>query len=115
MKSIKKGVQGFELLRTFSCFCFCCQCLCLNFCFYTSLVGVLFGIASSAVRMKIFAITAGIKKYKSVNKKKWKKYNEIVLLGKAKLDTTKLLISKVLIDSYISHGEFVSVNNVLRE
>ena len=30
-------------------------------------------------------------------------------------NTIEVLISKALIDSYISHDEFVSVNNVLRE
>ena len=38
-----------------------------------------------------------------------------MLLGKDKLNTIEILISKALIDSYISHDEFVSVNNVLRE
>ena len=38
-----------------------------------------------------------------------------MLLGKDKSNTIEVLISKALIDSYISHGEFVSVNNVLRE
>ena len=38
-----------------------------------------------------------------------------MLLGKAKLDTIEVLISKALIDSYISYDEFVSVNNLLRE
>ena len=42
---------------------------------------------SSVVRMKICAITAGIKKYKSIINKKQKKHDEIVLLGKAKLNT----------------------------
>ena len=37
-----------------------------------------------------------------------------MLLGNTKLDTIEDLISKVLINSYISHGEFVSVKNVLR-
>ena len=31
------------------------------------------------------------------------------------LNTIEVLISKTLIDSCISHGEFVSVNNILRE
>ena len=39
----------------------------------------------------------------------------MVLLGKDKLNTIEVLISKALIDSYISHDEFVSANNVLRE
>ena len=38
-----------------------------------------------------------------------------MLLGKAKLDTIDFLIYKALKESYISHDEFVSVNNVLRE
>ena len=51
---------------------------------------------------------AAIKK----KKKKKKKHDKIVLLGKDKLNTIEVLISKVLIDSYISHDEFVSMNNV---
>ena len=39
----------------------------------------------------------------------------MVLLGKDKLNTIEVLLSKALIDSYISHDEFVSANNVLRE
>ena len=42
------------------------------------------------------------------------KHDKIVLLEKDKLNTTEVLISKALVDSYISHGEFVSVNNVLK-
>ena len=47
-------------------------------------------------------------------KKKKKKHDKIVLLGKDKLSNTEVLISKSLIDSYTSHDEFVTVN-VLRE
>ena len=61
------------------------------------------------------AITAGIKKCKSIIKKKKKKHDKIVLLRKAKLTTTEVVINKALLDFYINHGEFVSVNNVLRE
>ena len=73
------------------------------------------GITISAVGIKICAITAGIKKCKSIIKKKKKKHDKIIFLGKDKLNTIEFLISKALIDSYISHDEFVSVNNVLRE
>ena len=81
---------------------------------FASLVCVPVGITSSAVGLKICAITAGIIRYKSFIKKK-KKYDKIVLLGKTKLNTFEILISKALIDSYISHDKFASVNNVLRE
>ena len=60
-------------------------------------------------------MTAGIKKYKSIIKKKKKKYDKIVLLGQDKLNAIEVLIPKTLINSYISHDEFGSVNNVLRE
>ena len=43
---------------------------CLSFYAFASLVSVPVGITSSAVRTKVGAITAGIKKYKSVIKKK---------------------------------------------
>ena len=38
-----------------------------------------------------------------------------MLLRKDKLSTIEVPISKALIDSCISHENFVSVNNVLRE
>ena len=39
----------------------------------------------------------------------------MVLLGKGKLNTTEILISKALIGSYITHNKLASVNNVLRQ
>ena len=73
---------------------------------FFSLACVPVGITSSAVGMKICGITAEIKKCKSIITKK-KKHDKIVLLGKRQV--------KQIIDSYISHEEFVSANNVLRE
>ena len=72
-------------------------------------------MASSGIGLKIYAITAGIKKYKSIIKKKKKKHDKIVLLAKSKLNSIEVLISKALIDSNISHDEFVLINNVLKE
>ena len=88
---------------------------CVSITAFASLVCVPAGTTSSAVGMKICAITVRIKKYDSVIKKKKKKPNKIVLLGKDKLNIIEVLISKTLIDSYISHNEFVSINTVLRE
>ena len=39
----------------------------------------------------------------------------IELLAKSELSSIEVVISKVLIDSNISHDEFVLVNNVLKE
>ena len=68
---------------------------------------------SSAVGLKICVITTGIKKYESITKKK--KKNMVALLPKAKLNTIEDLISRALIDSYISQNEFALVNNTLRK
>ena len=54
---------------------------------------------SSAIGLKIYAITAGIKKHKLIIKKKKKKHDEIVLLTKSKLNTIKVLIFKALTDA----------------
>ena len=88
---------------------------CVSISAFASLDGIPLGIASSAVGLKICVITAEIKKYKSIIKKKKKKHNKIVLVAKTELNTIEVLISKALIDSYINYDVFVSVNNVLRE
>ena len=69
-------------------------------------------VTISSVGIIIFAIIEGIKKYKTMTKKKKKKHDKTKFLGKDELNTIEVLISKVLIDSYVSHDEFVSVNNV---
>ena len=71
---------------------------------FASAVGIPTGLTSSATGLKICAITAGIKTFKSIIKKKRKKRDRIVLSAKFKLNSTKILISKTLIDSVISHG-----------
>ena len=86
---------------------------CISISAFASLDAIPVVITSSVVGIKVLAVTAGIKKYKSAIKKK-KKHDKIVLLGKDKLNIIELLISKALIDSDISHDEFASVNNVLK-
>ena len=80
---------------------------------FTSLV-IPIGITSSAIGLKICVITTGIKKVKSIIKKKRTKHDKIVLLAKSKLNSIEVSISKALIDSNISHEEFVFIN-VLKE
>ena len=81
---------------------------------FASLVAFPFGFTSSEVEIKICTITAGIKKYKSIIKKNKKKNDKAVLPGKDKLNSIEVLVSKALIDSYISRYKYVSVNSVLR-
>ena len=62
-------------------------------------------MTSSAVKLKFCAMTAGIKKHKSMIKKKQKKHDKVVLFGKTELNTIEVLISRALISSCISHYE----------
>ena len=80
---------------------------------FASLVGIFVDITSSVIELNFFAITAWIKKYKSIIKKK--KHDKIVLLAKAKLNSVDVIISRALINSNITHDELVSINNVLEE
>ena len=59
---------------------------------FASLVAIPVGITSSAVGIKICAITGRIKNYKSIIQKKKNKYDKIVLLGKEKRNTIGVLI-----------------------
>ena len=67
-------------------------------------------MVSSVITIKTSILTAGIKNYKSLIKRK--KLNEIVLLAKTKLNTVKVLSSKAWIDSNIHHDKFVLKNDM---
>ena len=83
-------------------FCYCCWYSCGNNKF--------------SVGLKIYVIRIKIKKYKlTITKKRGGGDEKIVLIAKTKLYSIEILISKALIDSYISHGETISINNVLQE
>ena len=79
------------------------------------MIGIPIGITSSVEGLKISEITAGMKKYKSIIKKKNMKHDKIVLLAKPKLNSIEFLLSKTLIDSVVSHDQFVLINNVQKE
>ena len=88
---------------------------CISISAFTSLLGIPIGITSSGIGLKICAITAGIKKYKTIILKEKKKHNKTVLLAKSKLNSLEELISHAIIDSNISHGRFTLINNGLKE
>ena len=87
---------------------------CVSISTFASLIGIPIGITSSAIGLNIFAITAGIKKYKLIIKKKNNRHDKKVLLAKSKLNSIEVLISEALIDSVISGHEFVLINVLKR-
>ena len=82
---------------------------------FDSLASIPIGITSSEIELKNCEITAGIKKCKSLIKEKKRNNDQIVLLEKSKLNSIEALTSKALIDSVISHDEFVWINSVLKK
>ena len=66
---------------------------------FVSVVDIPVGITSSAVGLKVCVITAGIKMYMPITKKK-KKNDKTVLLAKITFNKIEVLISKSLADSY---------------
>ena len=88
---------------------------CVSISDFAPLVGILIRIASSAIESNICVITAMIKSYKLIVKKKRKRHNKIVSLAKSKLNNTEVFTSRDLSDPNISHDEFILINNVLKE
>ena len=43
------------------------------------------------------------------------KHDKIVLLAKSQLNSIEVLVSKALIDSSISHAQFILINNIIKE
>ena len=82
---------------------------CISISAFASLLGIPIGITSSVVGLNICAITAGIKKYKPVIKKKKRKHDKIVLLSKSTLNSIEDVIYKTFIYPVISHDEFVLI------
>ena len=71
---------------------------CVSISTFASLLRMPIGITGSTIGLKNCAITAGINRDNSINKKNKKKHDKIVSLVKSKLNSIEVLISKVLID-----------------
>ena len=79
---------------------------CVSISAFVSLVGIPIGITIFVIRLKICAISAVIKKYKSIIKRKKKKQDKTTFLSTSKMNRIEVVISKVLIDSVISPDDF---------
>ena len=87
------------------------ECVSSCFWFFTCIV---IGITIPVIGLKFCAITAAIKKHKSIIKKNIKKHGKTVLLTKTKLNSIEVLISMALIESYVNDDESFLIINVLK-
>ena len=67
---------------------------CISISVFASLLGIPIGTTSFAIGLKLCAIAARIKKYKSIIKEKKKKHDNIVLSPKSKLNRKEVFVSK---------------------
>ena len=74
----KKVFTTLNYIKHFLIFAFAIT-RCISISAFTSLIGIPIGITSSAIGLKICAIAAGIKKYKSIIKEKEKKHKIVYL------------------------------------
>ena len=76
----KKGLYNSKLHWPLSYFSVCtfAVTLCISISAFASLVDIATGIMKSAIWLQICSITAGIKRYNSINNKKKKKHYELV-------------------------------------
>ena len=83
---------------------------CISVSAFSSLLGVPIRIVSSAIGLKIYAVTSRIKNCKLIIKNNGKETRQ-----NSKLNSIEILISKALIDLNTSHDEFLLINNVLNK
>ena len=77
---------------------------------FTSIIGAQVGIASASFTL-FFSLTIGIvKKLLNIKRKKKKKHDKILMLAEGKLNSIDTLISQALIDTDISHEEFITIS-----
>ena len=88
---------------------------CISISAFASFNDIPIGIMSSAIGLKICAITAGIKNYHSRIMKRKMERDKAMSFEKPKSNSRELSVSKPLIGSVISNDEFVLINNVLKE
>ena len=78
---------------------------------YASVVGIPAGITGASLTL-VFTIGTGISKsLLKLTKKRKKKHNKKIVLGKKKLNMIDTLLSSALNDSEISHEEFTNIIN----
>ena len=81
----------------------------VSICSLTTVVRAPVGIASASFTLVVSLTTGIVKKLLSTTRNKKKKYDQIFILAKRKINTIETVISQALIDMEISHEEFVII------
>ena len=78
---------------------------------FATVIGTLIGIASASLSLT-FSLSTGIaKKLLKATRNKKKKHNKIIILARSKLNSIESKVSEALINSEISHEDFMVIIN----
>ena len=78
---------------------------------FASVIGVPVGIAGTSFSFTFSVTTGIITKLLKTTRDKKKKHNKTVMMPRSKLNSIETMMSKVLIDSEISHKEYATIIN----
>ena len=78
---------------------------------FATVIGAPVGIASTSFSFAFSIIIGIVKKLLKTTRNKKKKHNKIVMLARSKLNSIESKISEALINSEISHEDFITIIN----
>ena len=78
---------------------------------FATVIGTLVGIASASLSLAFSLSTGIVKKMLKTTRDKKKKHNKIIMLASSKLNSIESKVSEALINSEISHEDFMIIIN----
>ena len=78
---------------------------------FATVIGALVGIASASLSLTFSLSTGIIKKLLKTTRNKKKKHNKIIMLARTKLNSIESKVSEALVNSEISHEDFMVIVN----
>ena len=78
---------------------------------FATVIGALVGIASASLSLTFSLSTGVIKKLLKTTRNKKKKHNKIIMLARTKLNSIESKVSEALVNSEISHEDFMVIVN----
>ena len=78
---------------------------------HANVIGTPIGIASASLSLTFSLSTGIVKKLLKTTRNKKKKHNKIIMLARSKLNSIQSKVSDALINSEISHEDFMIITN----
>ena len=76
---------------------------------FATFIGTPVGIASASLSLTFSLFTGIVKKLLKTTRNKKKKHNKIIMLARSKLNSIKIKVSEALINSEVTHEDFMII------